>query len=249
MRIMKIAEVLTRVRALYPHPFEKEELVSWCNDLGYLLTENYCERFGRIRLKAGEALPEGVFLEDVIKVIDDGGREKARDDILTDFTLRYPQSERRFINAGESKTSVTVIYRIPYEKIRCFEITDGFTLADGVLQLNAPYDLRTGDVLAAGDEEFYIDALGDVENTFKGHGSLTEGEKTLELLILDMTVTAPPWDGLYVEYLTANAARYLKDYEAENRALSAFNTMLAEYGAYLIRNGKTGRAIKFVNFM
>lgn len=242
---MKIIDCFGRVRALYPHPFEKEELISWCNDLGSLLCKNYCERFESVALSDNEPLPEGVTREDILRVIL-GGKVLERDDFSEDLILVYPESKRLYIKGEGKGGKATVIYRLPYNPIRYIDFSDTVTLTDGGIKLNKNPDIRPGDILISDDEVFNVTGITD-EGVLLGEG-FTEGEKHIERIIDDLTVLDSPYDTIYVEYLIANAARFLKDYETENRALANYNAKLLEYQEYLVRNGKTSKATRIFNF-
>lgn len=244
---MKIIDCLQRVRALYPHPFEKEEVISWCNDLGSLLRKNYCEQFSEVLITENEPLPEGVMREDIIRVILDG-RVLERDDFSENLILTYPESKRLYLNAAGGRKNAVVIYRLPYEPIRYIDALCDVVLKDDGIKLNKSLDIRPGDILISGDEVFNVTGVND-EGVLLGNGSLKAGEaKHIERLIDDLTVTDSPYDSIYIEYLIANAARFMKDYETENRALTSYNSKLLDYQDYLIRNGKNSKTTRIFNF-
>lgn len=246
---MKIADLLVRVHNLYPHSLKTGEMIDFCNEVGAILKCKYLQEFDTVLLKYGDNLPEGISKRDIIRVVADGNIIE-RDDLTDSGVLMYPESKRKILKVSPWSGAAEVTYRVPYLPIRYLEFTDTVTDADGGFTLTKEHDIRAGDVLITGDGDFTVTDVEVTDTGFlvKGDGEVLQGEQKIERMIDELTVTDPPYDRIYTEFLIARAARFQKDYEAENRALQNYNALLEDLERYLVRNGKRPRQQQFFNF-
>lgn len=236
---MKIIEAIERVDALVPNQYTLKEKIDWYNELGAELVEKYVPTYKTVILKDGELLPPGVTSEHIDSVIL-GGTVLKRQDIDYSSLTVYPESVRSKIILPNGAGELRVTYRVPYEPIRYIREPVRVKVESGVVTISELIDIRPGDIITVADDTVNVSEVLVCEN-------MTEEEKNVERVITELTAVPAPHDTIYVEFLIAKIARFQKDYEMENRALTNFNTILSELAAYMIRNGR-GVSRDFFNY-
>ena len=245
---MKIAELLVRVHNLYPHSLKTEEMIDFCNEVGAMLRNKYVEEFETVTLRYGDLLPYGVTKEDIVRCSIDGALI-SRDDLIESGYITYPDSRRFVKDVPKYEGAVEVTYRKPYEPIRYIDLKGNITNIQGGFNITELADIRVGDILLINKNSFTVtgvEVMGQSLNIF-GNEPVMGGTADIERVIDDLTIVNAPYDRIYTEFLLARAARFKKDYEAENRAMENYRALLEDFEGYLVRNGKRPRHQRFFN--
>lgn len=246
---MKIADLLVRVHNLYPHSLKTDEMIDFCNEVGAILRNKYIEEFDTITLSYGDLLPQGVTKADIIRCSVDGTIIN-RDDLIESGYITYPESRRLIKGVSEGAGEVKVTFKKPYEPIRYIKFKDDITLIDGGFNITEPADIRTSDILIVNKEIFNVTGIEPVGKSLNIYGNepVMNGEAEIERVIDDLTVVNAPYDRIYTEFLLARAARFKKDYDAENRAMENYRALLEDLERYLVCNGKRPKQQQFFNY-
>ena len=228
---MKISEVISQVKKLYPNIFTDSELLNWCYAVTCTIRERYKGIYERATFKGGGdiALSPLVLFEDIERVLVNGKEIQKTD-------------ETSFIYAIEEltdKDTIEVIYRVRPEPYGETEL-EGYTVSGNVLSFDgeAPIYVYPSDRLrftySDGTEKilYVSDKSGNVITLSDSPG---ENVSSITTVMEDETEVPPPFAEMYIQYALAKIGFHQNNVDMYNKHMSVYNSLLNDYATWYKR--------------